>query len=201
MWTLFLKLCEYVFPRRESYIIVQDLKVEDLLLHALPTTRNNIISLLPFNEPLVRAVIHEAKFKHNERAWELLGTVLFRYLKHFEKEVILIPIPLSEKRRSDRKYNQVEEIAKCAQKLLPSLRISIETLYRKRNTVPQTSLSRKQRLTNVADAFGVRNTSALQNKNIIILDDVSTTGATLHSAHLCLQTHSPASITLVSLAR
>lgn len=180
---------------------MRELKLDDLLLHLCPTTRDDIVSLLPFSEPMVRAVVHEAKFQHNEKAWQLLGEVLKQYLKHCGKDILLIPIPLSERRRRERKYNQVEEITKCANKLLPHLKISTDTLFRKRDTVPQTTLKRKERLTNVTDAFGVRDSSSITNYHIIILDDVSTTGATLSAARQTLEKHHPANIILLSLAR
>ncbi len=201
MLALFLKFCEYVFPQRVEYRMVHDLEIDDLLFHLLPTTRDNIVSLLPFNEPIVRAVIHEAKFQHNEKAWGLLGEVLVQYLKHHDRDTVLIPIPLSETRRHKRKYNQVAEIAKCAQKLLVHQKLSSDALFRKRDTVPQTTLNRKERLKNVADAFGVRNILQIKNQNVIILDDVATTGATLKAAHMALEAHHPTSITLLSLAR
>ena len=201
MRTLFLKLCEYVFPERDEHRIVRNLRPDDLLLHLCPITRGDIVSLLPFNEPVVRAVVHEAKFQHNEKAWELLGEVLKQYLKHCGKNTLLIPIPLSEKRRRARKYNQVEEITKCAHKLLPHLEISTDTLFRKRDTMPQTTLSRKDRLKNITGAFGVRDVASIKNHNVIVIDDVSTTGATLTVAKQALDKHHPTSITLLSLAR
>lgn len=201
MWALFLKFCEYVFPERVEHRIVRELLLDDLLTHLCPTERDNIVSLLPFSEPIVRAVIHEAKFRHNEKAWELLGQILAQYLKRYKKDTILIPIPLSKTRRRERKYNQVEEIAKCALKLLPYQKLSGDILFRKRDTVPQTTLTRKERLVNVADAFGIRDSCELKNQNIIILDDVATTGATLKAAEASLRLHHPNSITLLSLAR
>lgn len=201
MLALFLKICEYVFPERAEHRIVRELLLSDLLLHLYPTTRDGIVSLLPFSEPIVRAVVHEAKFQHNEKAWDLLGNILFHYLKHCKKDTLLIPIPLSEKRRRTRKYNQVEEIAKRAHALLPYQKLSVEGLFRKRDTVPQTSLTRKDRFVNVAGAFGVHDVHGLKNQDIIILDDVSTTGATLKAAQLAIKPHGPTSITLLSLAR
>ncbi len=200
MLALFLKFCEYVFPERVEHRIVRELLLDDLLTHLCPTERDNIVSLLPFNEPIVRAVVHEAKFRHNEKAWELLGAVLAQYLKHYGEDTILIPIPLSEKRRRSRKYNQVEEVAKRAYTLLPYQKLNNDTLFRKRDTVPQTTLTRKERLINMAGAFGVRHSRELKNQDVIIIDDVTTTGATLKAAKLALEPHHPTSITLLSLA-
>ena len=201
MRTLFLKFCEYVFPERIEHRIVRNLNLDDLLFYLCPTIKDNTVSLLPFSEPIVRAVVHEAKFQHNEKAWELLGEVLAQYLKHNEKDILLLPIPLSAKRQRKRKYNQVEEITRCANRLLPHLKVSTHTLFRKRDTVPQTTLKRKERLTNVKDAFGIRDGNSITNRNIIVLDDVSTTGATLSADRQVMEKHHPAKVTLLSLAR
>lgn len=201
MRALFIKFCEYVFPERFEHRIVRNLLLSDLLEHLAPTKRDGIVSLLPFSEPIVRATVHEAKFQHNEKAWELLGGVLAQYLKHHKESVILVPIPLSDKRRRERKYNQVEKIAKHALKLLPEQKLNNHVLFRKRDTVAQTTLNRKERFKNVTDAFGVRNGHSLKNQLVMLLDDVSTTGATLNAAQVALMKQSTKAITLLSLAR
>jgi len=200
MWTLFLKLCEYIFPERAEYRIVHDLTIADLLLHLKPSRRNNIVYLLPFNEPCVRAVIHEAKFRRNEKAWRLLGEVLSSYIREYQKDYVLIPIPLSENRLSQRKYNQVEEILKCAQKIIPDLNVKSEVLFRCVDTAPQTSLAKKERLKNMNKAFGLRYLETLKNCNLIIVDDVTTTGATLNSARITLKRHGIKSVICLALA-
>ena len=77
-------------------------------------------------------------------------------------------------------------------------------LVRTRHTKPQTTLARKERLTNVVNAFDIRDIEAartlLAGKHVLIIDDVTTTGATLKAAKATLLPLQPASITLLSLA-
>ncbi|OGG41344.1 hypothetical protein A2837_02375 [Candidatus Kaiserbacteria bacterium RIFCSPHIGHO2_01_FULL_46_22] len=203
MLSLLSRLCEYVFPERHDHKIVRQLSNNDLRLHLNPTLHEDFVSLLPFNEPSVRATVHEAKFYGNEKAWQLLGEVLHSYLKHYPEESIIVPIPLSSARLKQRGFNQVEEIARTGLKSRQNLshyRICSNLLYRKRDTVPQTSLSRQERLKNVTDAFGVRDTPDIRDTHIIVLDDVATTGATMKAAEASLRPLHPASITLLALA-
>jgi competence protein ComFC len=199
MLAVILKWCEYIFPEREHHRVVSKLTNEDVIQYVRPTETNGIVALLPFREPVVKALIHEAKFHHNEKAWELLAYALDQYLRHTATLTVILPIPLSAERHKSRGYNQVEEVAKRA---LGNGRLILNThfLLRWRDTKPQTRLERKERKKNVVDAFRVRPGNELTSQNVIILDDVSTTGATLKAAEASLRPRHPASITLLALA-
>lgn len=198
--SLFRLIIESVFPERPDHRIVRLLSLDDLLRHFNPTKDGDIVYLLPFSEPSVRATLHEAKFKHNEKAWQLLGQVLAKYLKHYPSETLLLPIPLSKKRQKERGYNQVAKIARQALPFLNHIKLVEGGLIRLRDTKPQTSLKKKERQLNVEGAFGALHLRTLKDKNVIILDDVTTTGATLKAAQISLAAAKPTSITLVSLA-
>ncbi len=199
MFSLILKWCEYVFPERRSHLLVRLATPETFLTLFAPNVHPDFISLLSFKEPLVRAMIHEAKFKGNDKAWGMLALVLGHYLKDHPAETILLPIPLSKERSRSRGYNQVSEVAKRALLQIGQIEFDEEILVRSRHTAPQTSLSRNDRLKNIENAFGVRGKS-LEGRHVIILDDVVTTGATLMAARAALAPHLPATITLLALA-
>jgi ComF family protein len=93
---------------------------------------------------------------------------------------VLIPIPLSKERLALRGFNQSLILA---QHLSPQ-KTQSQTLLRLKNTAPQSSLKRSQRLTNLTDAFAVAPLKAaqLRGKNILLIDDVMTSGATLNFA-------------------
>lgn len=186
----------YIFPERQNHKTVREMTAEKLLVLYRPTTAVGFVHLFSFKEPDVRALIHEAKFYGNKKAWDLLGERLALYLKHCPEGSLLIPIPLSRARQLARGYNQAEEVARCSK----YLGLNTEILYRQRHTSPQTTLQRKERLKNLTDAFAVNNIESLAGKHVIILDDVATTGATLKAAEAVLRSLSPASITCLALA-
>lgn len=200
MFSLILRWCEYIFPERRSHLLVRQASPEIFISLSLPTVHPDFVSLLSFKEPLVRATIHEAKFKGNAKAWTMLSLVLTQYLKDRPEGSVLLPIPLSKKRQRQRGYNQVLEVARRALNEVQQIELDTATLFRSRDTAPQTSLSRNDRLKNIANAFGVRPEKSLAGRHIIILDDVVTTGATLKAARAALAEHHPASISLLALA-
>lgn len=102
-------------------------------------------------------------------------------------DALLVPVPLHWRRQQWRHGNQAVELARelaplCGLELSPSL-------VRKRSTQTQTKLTRKQRLSNLRGAFGIRkrDLSRLQDRDVILIDDVFTTGATTHECSRILK--------------
>lgn len=93
------------------------------------------------------------------------------------KDTIIIPVPLHKKRLNWRGFNQSEELAKILAKKF-SLEISTE-LKRIRHKKPQTQLKKQKRKENIKNCFAWSG-EKIQNKNIILIDDVTTTGSTLN---------------------
>lgn len=109
---------DLIFPPRADEIIVRYIGTDDFLSlvtpQLVPETRPGTVALLPYHDEKVRSAIHEAKYHGNERAFQLLALALVEYLRDADdiKHPIIVPIPLGEKRRKERGYNQAEEIAK-----------------------------------------------------------------------------------------
>lgn len=172
---------DLVFPPRNTACIVRDVQEDELLTLLAPRQiGSDVITLLPYRNRFVRSVILEAKFNRNEKAIRLLGKVLERYLATNEEKVFLVPIPLSKKRRKERGYNQAELIARSSRAAISLC------LTRTRDTRPQTSLSRIERLQNMHEAF-ILSEPINPGSIYVILDDVITTGATISSALSVIQ--------------
>lgn len=93
---------------------------------------------------------------------------------------VLVPVPLHKKRQNWRGFNQAELISYyIAEKF--ALNLDIVSIHRNKNTKPQTKVeSFSKRKINVKDAFICRNPSVFRDKNVVIVDDVSTTLATMN---------------------
>ena len=102
---------------------------------------------------------------------------------------ILVPVPLHGKRLREREFNQSYEIAKILQKT--TRYPLIDGLRRNRYTTGQAQLGRKGRLENLKGAFNVRSSAlrreSFRDRHIILIDDVLTTGATLHECATVLK--------------
>ena len=196
------KLFSLLFPERDDARIVRTLSFKTLrgLYQHQIVRGDNTYSLLPYSDSRVRACVHEAKFHKNEQAFQLLSTVLSQYLRtqHID---ILVPIPLTYKRQKKRGYNQVTRIVESSE---AKHLLDTEILYKHTDTKPQTKLNRDERLHNVKDVFAVYDTPKNRKKilgaHLLILDDVTTTGATLEAAKTALLLYEPAQITCLALA-
>lgn len=178
---------DFLFPPRESERRVRDTSIDDICMRLAPVTvalKEPVLALLPYRDPVVRSLILEAKFRNSQQAAFLLGEALAEFLlgyieERFPEEVIvLVPIPLSKKRRRLRGYNQVERVCEAA---LPRLALPMEqALIRVRDTRAQTELGGAERRTNLDGAFASGTLDP--NHTYIVVDDVTTTGTTLLSA-------------------
>ncbi|MDR0864367.1 MAG: ComF family protein [Candidatus Symbiothrix sp.] len=131
----------------------------------------------------VQSIIHELKYNHNPRIGNFMGELCGEALKDspFISTVdVLVPVPLHPKREKGRGYNQSLEVCKGIS-LATGIPIDSETLIRKINNPSQTKNSRFDRWKNVENIFSITNEKAFENKHILLIDDVITTGSTLES--------------------
>ncbi len=182
-------LLDLLFPPRSDEEIVRTLTEESLFTllepRAVERTLPLTTALLPFTNRKVRGVIHEAKYHGNNKAFDLLAAILTDYLRDtdpFDNSTTyaLVPIPLGKTRRTERGFNQVEEVVK---KVAAELKIELSPhlLSRTRDTASQISLTKEARKENMRGAFRA-DTSLDPDIIYIVVDDVTTTGATLQAA-------------------
>lgn len=108
----------------------------------------------------------------------------------------LVPVPLHSRRLAARRYNQAALLAPHA---APGVRIDTRALRRARDTPPQAELERRSRLDNVKDAF-VADPRRVAGQAIWLLDDVTTTGATLAACAAALTQAGAARVDAIVLA-
>ena len=111
----------------------------------------------------------------------------------------IIPIPLHKKRFLERGYNQSEALAEGISQVL-DIPVEKEGLKRSRSTRSQTGLNRRERKTNLHEAFEVLDVNSINGTHILVIDDVLTTGATLLSASQALYNAGARTISLSTLA-
>lgn len=126
--------------------------------------------------PLDKLIL-AAKFDHNMAVLNLLGHLMAEHLIIEPRPDVLIPVPLHPKRLRHRGYNQSLELAKRISKHT-GIPVDINACQRIINTPPQTSLSGKQRQSNLKGAFKVVRVEP-HWQHLVLIDDVMTTGATV----------------------
>ena len=95
-----------------------------------------------------------------------------------EKYDIIIVVPVSNKRKKERGYNQSKLLAKEIAQII-NVPVSDNIIKKVKDTVPQSTLNKEQRLENAKNVYRVTNIKKVLNRNILILDDIYTTGATV----------------------
>lgn len=113
---------------------------------------------------------------------------------------IIIPVPLHKQRLRKRQFNQALLIC---QSCFPDIRKKIHSdiLVRHRKTSPQTGLNGAERRKNLAGAFSIQNKTKIRDNNILLVDDVFTTGQTVHECAKVLRKAGAKRIEVFTLAR
>jgi competence protein ComFC len=141
-----------------------------------------VIFSLGYFDDRLKAIIHDLKFHGLKPLGAGLGRGLAQLIAPRVDRIkadFIIPVPLHESRRLGRGFNQAEEIAREISRLLDTPLIP-DVLYCVRKTRQQAKLPAAEREVNVRGAFAVDDEEGmLKGKRIILVDDVTTTGATL----------------------
>ena len=148
-----------------------------------------ITSLWNYRDPHVETLMRHIKNVPNHRLAGIFAQLFSARILNRPTQPetwIIIPIPISNKRFRERGYNQAEILARPISQLFYFPLIN-NVLVKKKHTHKQgTSPSKEARAANVVGAFSVKNTHLITKKNIILIDDILTTGATLSEARATL---------------
>ncbi len=124
------------------------------------------------------------------------------YSRDVNKKYLLIPVPLHPKRQKMRGYNQSELIAKEIEAINPDIfLLEGRVLLKIKETPSQVSVQdRKKRLRNIRGSFGVIYPEKITGKNIVLIDDIITTGATITEAKKVLLKYGANKVLAVTIA-
>jgi ComF family protein len=170
-----------LFCQRCSTPLFPDSTCQSCQYHPLKLSGQRAVST--YQEPL-RTCIRALKYYGNTRLAEPLGLLLAEAYIHYGIQAdIMIPVPLHSERQRQRGYNHASLLAEvCSAR--SGIPLHKDVLVRHRATAAQVDLNPKDRYQNVAGAFrctAAFATGALYRRRIVIIDDVSTTGATLEA--------------------
>jgi ComF family protein len=156
-----------------------------------------------YQNPMLRALIHAVKFKRNREAALPLGLLLLKYTEPLPLDTAgfsIVALPLSKRRERERGFNQSKLIANIFSKRA-GLRVADGILVRARHTTPQSQTAgARERQENVRGAFAVPKNISVP-KNIFLIDDVVTSGATLFEAARVLKSAGARTIIALTAAK
>ena len=138
-----------------------------------------------YENATLKNLIQALKFQFIKSAADSLGKLLIRYAEDigFESgDFLVIPVPLARERERRRGFNQAELISKTFADHF-KLPLVTASLIRLKNSPPQSEIKDfEERKLNVKNCFSVQNGEGFRGKHIILIDDVTTSGATLFEA-------------------
>jgi ComF family protein len=192
--------CIHDLPLTDFFSINEN-AVEKIFWGRMPV--QNAGALLFFTkDSLVQTLMAQLKYHHNKKVGILFGRLMGEAIAAEEKFSVidlLIPIPIQNSKINSRGYNQSQVIAMGMQEVWDKP-IVHNVLIKKNWSNSQTKKDRKARLIQIPDLFILNHPKSIEGKNILLVDDVLTTGATLEAAIATLMTGSPASISIAVAA-
>lgn len=175
------------------------------------TFYNHAHFIFDYSHPLVRLAIWELKYRGNKKVAKILADCLSEKIFQITEESkdfppsqkpLIIPIPISKERRKERGFNQCELLISNLLKIdrEKNFETSNNLLVKIKNTASQTENSRSERLENLSGCFKILNKDKISNQTIILIDDVTTTGATFDEAKKTLLGAGAKKIILLAVA-
>ena len=156
--------------------------VEELFVGRIPLEMASA-SFFFGKSSIVQHLIHRVKYKGNQELGIHLGNMMGKAMLDAgwnDTIDIIIPLPLNKKKEALRGFNQAALLAKGISQTLGKPMADV-AVARIKHTETQTRKSREERWENVAEVFGLVDGHGLENKHVLLVDDVVTTGATLEA--------------------
>ncbi len=130
---------------------------------------------------ITQKLIHDLKYKGSEHIGDYLGFLYANYIKEqqlFKDVDYIVPVPLSDKKLRQRGYNQVTKFGEVLSCVL-NIAYAPNILLRNHSSETQTHKTRVERFENIKEQFVLSDVHYFENKHVLLIDDVITTGATI----------------------
>lgn len=180
--TLCGKIGTYICNECEK--IIKEYEINLIKKEYINTEKNRKIEVNKFYifkyEDIIRELLIKYKFNDQSYLAEAFSKIMSknekicRFLKNYD---IIIPVPLSKKRKQERGYNQTELII---QKLGNGAKIETNSLIKVKNIKPQSGKKLKDRARDIKGVYNLQNIDKIKGKKILLFDDIYTTGSTIN---------------------
>lgn len=190
------KKCEINLNKQsENQITKEGTEIEDKYF-------NELMYIFRY-EGKIRKIIIDYKFNEKSYIYVTFVNFLLKNKKIFENIKnydTIIPVPISKKRQKERGYNQSLLIArKIAEKT--NLELMNNCLIKTKNIIEQSKLNKEDRLQNIYGVYELTNRQLIENKKILLIDDIYTTGSTVNECSRILRKANPEKIGVLVLAK
>ena len=197
------KILDWLFPERCLVCRKGEALICSSCLRSIPVaerpTEPWIHPVFDYRNETIKRAVWLFKYKGRRQLAGLVAPLLYELLLeemadlkafHNFADPVLIPIPMSPKKIRTRGYNQAEILARELAALGEDLNLELfsDVLLKIKETPSQAKTkNKKERLENLKDSFSIKNPEKIQGRNVILVDDIITTGATLNEARKVLK--------------
>ena len=153
---------------------------------------------------IIRQMLIDYKFNEKPYMHRMFVSFILKHeklveiLKSYDK---IVPVPISKKRYKKRGYNQSYLIAKEIAKSVLNIKCDNNILMKEKDIIEQSKLNREQRKENIIGAYKILNCNSIKNKNIILIDDIYTTGSTVNECSKVLKEAGANKIAVLTIAK
>lgn len=206
-------LLDLILPRSAATKKLETMSVQKLLHDYGGRSRSisdQTISIFDYSRPLIRQAIWEIKYRGNRKIIRLFAGALSTALaEEFEDKMLfgefalplIVAVPIGKHRLKERGYNQCELLLEeLPRGLWGMFEIRPNLLLKTKDTEAQTTLAKKERRQNLKGVFAVSRPKEVAGRNVIVVDDVTTTGATFAEARRALSAAGAKKVIGVALA-
>lgn len=204
---IFQGIIEIIYPIEDKCIICNEDECYGICnaclnkIKAIPLKYQGDIISYGYYGGILKELILKFKYKSDFTAGTILSNLLTEYIINniTYEDYVITYVPLSKKSKRKRGFNQCEYIAKyIAEKISINC---MEILVKERETKEQKLLNRDERMLNLYGAFNIKSKIDVKDMKIILIDDVTTTGATLKECCRVLKKYGINDIKLLTLAK
>lgn len=163
---------------------------------------NELISIFKY-EGIIREKILQYKFNDKAYMKNTFAKIILKNKKVcglLKKYDIIIPVPIHKSRKAQRGYNQTQLIASKLAEYI-DIEFCNNVLVKNKNTIAQSKLNRKKRIENIKGAFDILNLKKVQGKNVLLFDDIYTTGSTANECSRVLKTAGAKTVGILTIAK
>lgn len=209
-------LVDFIFPKSEGLLQIESMTASELVKNISPSTheaRNDLLVVFDYKDKTIKEIVWEIKYKGNRNIAQKCALIIYDILRAelseralYENFVfpLLIPMPTSPKRRRDRGYNQTEIVCEEIIKLDTDNLLSYDPHLLLKSTFTEsqarTHATKRERMSNLLNYMEVANIEKIKGRCIILLDDVTTSGATFDEAKRALSSAHARKVLCVALA-
>ena len=193
-------LCEECFEKIE----INTKALEKLEL--IPSYLDGFLVATDWKNQIVQDAVHKFKYNFSQELGEVLVNLILKKIKkigleNFLKEnVVIVPVPLHRRRYAWRGFNQAELLAKIISEKTET-EMDTKIIKRIKYTKPQVKQNRENRLKNLQKAFKIKKSTLGLPKNVLLIDDVITTGSTMNEMARVLKENGVEKVWGMAIAR